>query len=103
MHLRFDIRASSLPEYVRERLLGLRDRRITRDGVIVIKAQSHRTQEKNRAEALQRLDDLLEKALFTEKKRTPTKPGRNARKKRTDQKTRRGKVKVLRGKIRSHE
>lgn len=103
VHLRFDIRASSLPEHVKERLLDLRDRRITRDGVVVIKAQSHRTQEKNRVEALQRLDELLEKALFTAKKRTPTKPGRNARKKRTDQKTQRGKVKVLRGKIRSEE
>ena len=73
------------------------------DGVVVIKAQSYRTQEKNRAEALQRLDGLLEKALFTAKKRTPTRPGKSARKKRTDQKTQRGKVKVLRGKIRSDE
>jgi ribosome-associated protein len=103
VHLRFDIRASSLPEHVKERLLELSDRRINRDGVVVIKAQSQRTQEKNRVEALQRLDELLEKALFTAKKRTPTKPGRNARKKRTDQKTQRGKVKVLRGKISSHE
>ncbi len=103
VHLRFDIRASSLPEAARERLLEHRDRRITRDGVVVIKAQRHRTQEKNRAEAIERLHELLETALFTEKKRTPTKPSRSARRKRADQKTQRGKVKVLRGKIRSAE
>jgi len=97
VHLRFDIRASSLPEPLKRRLLKIRDQRISADGVIVIKAQSHRSQERNRAEALQRLSELLEQASRERRKRVPTRPSRAAREKRLEAKKRRGALKQLRG------
>lgn len=96
IHLRFDIAASSLPEAVRQRLLQSRDQRITSEGVIVIKAQNHRTQEKNRADALQRLCAMIDKASRKPRKRIPTKPGRAAKQKRLDSKKKRGELKKLR-------
>jgi len=99
VHLRFDINASSLPDFVKERLLELRDHRITGEGVVVIKAQQHRTQGKNRAEALIRLRNLIESVLATPKKRKPTRPTRNAREKRLQRKINRGRIKSLRKKI----
>ena len=99
VHLRFDITASSLPDFVKERLLELRDHRITGEGVVVIKAQQHRTQGKNRGDALIRLRDLVEKVLSTPKKRKPTLPTRNAKEKRLQRKINRGKIKTLRKKI----
>ncbi len=99
IHLRFDIRASSLPEMVKQRLLQMHDRRISRDGIVVIKAQTHRSQEKNRDEALQRLQALVNQAAQTRKKRIPTRPGKAAKRRRVDSKTRRGKTKKLRGRV----
>lgn len=99
IHLRFDILASGLPEYYKVRLLAMRDSRITKDGVIVIKAQQHRTQEKNRDEALNRLVDIIRSATVVPKKRRPTRPGKNARKRRVDNKVKRGQIKALRKKI----
>lgn len=99
VHLRFDINASSLPDFVKERLLKLRDHRITGESVVVIKAQQHRTQGKNRAEALIRLQDLVRSVLSTPKKRKPTRPTRNAREKRLQSKINRGRIKTLRKKI----
>ena len=99
VHLRFDVSHSSLPDFYKQRLLALRDRRINSEGVIVIKAQSHRSQEKNRAEALQRLREMIIDAGRVVKKRRPTKPTRSSRQKRLDSKTRRGQTKALRGKI----
>lgn len=99
IHLRFDIRASSLPEFHKERLLALADSRITKDGIIVIKAQQFRTQEKNRDDALARLKELILAATVVHKKRRPTKPSKSARAKRVDSKTKRGAVKALRGKV----
>ena len=99
IHLRFDIRSSSLPEFYKDELLKLSDSRITKEGVIVIKAQTHRTQEKNRTEALSRLQQLVKSVGVFKKKRRPTKPSRNAKIKRVDSKTKRGKTKVLRGKV----
>jgi ribosome-associated protein len=100
IHLRFDIKASSLPETWKERLLALSDSRINKEGVLVIKAQQFRTQEKNRADALHRLQELIRSISKVNKTRRPTKPSRNARKKRTDSKTKRGMTKSLRGKVR---
>lgn len=97
IHLRFDILASTLPDELKSRLLGLRDRRVSSDGVIVIKAQRFRQQEKNREDALDRLDQLLDLAQSTRKARKPTRPGRAAIKRRLDGKTRRGELKRLRG------
>ena len=99
IHLRFDINASSLPEEYKEKLRLLPDRRINNDDVIILKAQRYRTQEKNRADALSRLQALIINAGYTAKKRTPTKPTRSSRKKRLEGKTRRGDLKTLRGKI----
>ncbi len=99
VHLRFDIKASSLPEFYKHRLLNLNDQRITRDGVIIIKAQTHRRQDQNRDEALQRLQALIQRVAHMQKKRVATRPTKNSRKKRLDQKTRRGKDKVLRGRV----
>ncbi len=99
IHLRFDIKASSLEDELKEKLLKLKDRRISGDGVIVIKAQRYRTQEKNREDALARLHDLILKASVKKKKRKPTKPSAEAKQKRLDSKTKRGKTKALRGKI----
>ena len=99
IHLRFDIAASSLPELYKERLQALRDKRISSEGVIVIKAQRFRTQEKNREDALSRLQALIRPVTVTAKKRRPTKPTRNAKRKRMDSKTKRGRLKSLRGKV----
>jgi len=99
IHLRFDIRASSLPAVYKERLLALRDQRISKDGVIVIKAQQYRTQEKNRDDALQRLAVLVGKAATVPRPRRPTKPSKAAKARRVDGKTQRGKLKSLRRKI----
>lgn len=98
IHLRFDIQASSLPDAVKQRLLATSDQRITADGVVVIKAQNHRTQEKNRSEALERLADLIKGALRVPRKRIPTRPGRAAKEKRMDTKKQRGSLKKLRSK-----
>jgi ribosome-associated protein len=96
VHLRFDIRRSSLPEDHKERLLALSDRRITRDGVLVIKAQSQRTQELNRAEAWGRLQELLDSVATPPRRRRPTKPTAASRRRRLEAKTLRGEVKQLR-------
>ena len=96
IHLRFDLHSASLPETVRQRLLQRGDSRITADGVVVIKAQNHRTQEKNRAEALERLRELILGATRVRRKRIPTRPGRAAREKRLDAKKKRGELKKLR-------
>ena len=103
IHLRFDIRGSSLPENIKSRLLELRDRRLTRDGVVVIKAQRYRDQEKNRSDALQRLQALIRNALHRPKHRVPTKPSPNARKRRMDNKSRRGRLKSTRGRVRDQD
>ncbi|MDX9787962.1 MAG: alternative ribosome rescue aminoacyl-tRNA hydrolase ArfB [Desulfobacterales bacterium] len=99
VHLRFDIRASSLPEFYKERLLKKNDHRITADGVIIIKAQQFRSQEKNREDALRRLQLMIRNAVVTPKARRPTRPTQSARQKRLDSKTKRGRVKQLRGKV----
>ncbi len=99
VHLRFDIAASSLPEFYTERLLQLRDKRISSDGIIVITAQRFRSQEKNRDDALNRLQALIQSAAVTQKARRPTKPTRSSQKKRMDNKTKRGQVKSLRGRV----
>ena len=96
LHLRFDIRASSLPDEVKERLLAMRDQRISSDGVLVIKAQRFRTQEKNRADAIERLRELVDRASRVPKQRRPTRPSRASQKKRVDDKTQRGRLKRLR-------
>lgn len=98
VHLRFDIPASSLPESVKQRLLSSRDRRISGDGVLVIKAQRFRSQEKNREDALARLQALVDASGTSRKARRPTQPGRAARARRMDTKTRRGQLKSLRRK-----
>ncbi len=99
VQLRFDIRASSLPQGYQQRLLRLRDRRISRDGVVVIKAQRFRTQEQNREDALLRLQRLVCGVMVDRKRRIPTKPTRASRQRRVDDKTQRGKLKKLRGKV----
>ncbi|OYY94607.1 MAG: aminoacyl-tRNA hydrolase [Hydrogenophilales bacterium 28-61-23] len=99
VHLRFNIANSSLPEAIRERLLKLNDQRISKDGVVVIKAQAFRSLEKNRAEALRRLEDLVASAAFVPKPRRPTKPSRGAVARRLDSKTRHSTLKAGRGKI----
>lgn len=99
VHLRFDIRASSLPEILKQRLLALSDQRITRDGVVVLKAQEARTRERNRQLALMRLAALIESVAETRKVRRPTQPGLGARKRRLEAKSRRGAIKALRGRI----
>lgn len=99
IHLRFDIPASSLPEELKQSLMAMGDHRISSDGIVVIKAQRYRSQEKNREDALNRLSDLITKAARKRKKRKPTRPGKAAREKRLDEKTRRGQTKALRGKV----
>jgi len=99
IHLRFDITASSLPDFYKDRLLVLKDKRITKDGIIIIKAQVHRTQEKNRYDAINRLQELIKSVAIVQKVRRATKPSRNAKRKRTDNKKQRGTVKSLRKKI----
>jgi ribosome-associated protein len=99
VHLRFDIEASSISDYYKKRLLKLADHRITKEGVIVIKAQEHRSREKNREEALNRLRELIKSVAVPPKRRRPTQPTRSSQKKRLDRKSRRGQLKALRGKI----
>ncbi|MDP2828808.1 MAG: alternative ribosome rescue aminoacyl-tRNA hydrolase ArfB [Sulfuricellaceae bacterium] len=99
VHLRFDVAASSLPEAIRERLLQLGDRRISKDGVVIIKAQEFRSLEKNRAEALRRLEELIASVAVLPKKRRPTKPTRSSVAKRLDSKTRHATLKAGRGKV----
>ena len=99
VHLRFDIYASSLPDDVKLRLSKIPDRRISKKGIIVIKAQRYRVLEKNREDALQRLLQLLQQALVAPKTRRKTKPSKTARRKRVDQKTRQGRLKALRGRV----
>lgn len=103
IHLRFDIIASSLPEFYKERLLALSDNRITKEGVVNIKSQESRSQEANKEEALERLKTLIQSVAVTEKKRRPTKPTKSARKKRMDSKTKRGKIKEMRGRVKGDE
>ena len=99
VHLRFDIRASSLPEPVRERLLSLRDHRITATGVIVIKAQTSRSQAQNRLEALARLQELVDRASATAVIRRPTRPTQGSRRRRQQAKTERSATKQMRAKV----
>ncbi|MBX2883952.1 MAG: aminoacyl-tRNA hydrolase [Granulosicoccus sp.] len=103
IHLRFDIANSSLPGFVKQRLLEGRDRRITRDGVFVLKAQQFRTQEKNREDALRRLIEFVVPALKRQVRRVPTRPTRSSKKRRLDSKTRRGKIKSLRRRVSSDQ
>jgi ribosome-associated protein len=100
VHLRFDIDASSLPWKYKEKLRALPDQRISKDGVIVIKAQRHRSQDKNRDDALLRLRELILQATATRKPRRATKPSRSSQRKRMDSKTRRGHTKSMRGRVR---
>ena len=99
IHLRFDINASSLPLFYKQRLLSLRDKRITKDGVIIIKAQTFRTQEKNREDAFERLIEIIKQVTVVNKVRRPTKPTRGSQKRRMDSKTKRSKTKALRGRV----
>ena len=99
IHLRFDINASSLPDFYKQELLKLNDQRISNDGIIVIKAQQFRSQEKNRDEALSRLKQLIKSAAVTRKKRKPTRPTLASKKRRIESKTKRGQLKGLRGKV----
>ena len=99
VHLRFDIQASSLPPFYKERLLALRDQRITSDGVIIIKAQQYRTQEQKRGDALERLKELILAAIKVEKARRPTKPTLGSKKRRLEGKSQRGSIKAGRGKV----
>ena len=99
IHLRFDIGASSLPDGIKERLLAQNDSRITRDGVVVIKAQAHRSQEQNRDDAMRRLQEMVEAVATPQRVRRPTRPTRSSQKKRLESKASRGQVKQLRGKV----
>ncbi|MAC48017.1 alternative ribosome rescue aminoacyl-tRNA hydrolase ArfB [Oceanospirillum beijerinckii] len=99
IHLRFDIPNSSLPEFYKQRLLELKDKRISKEGVLIIKAQQFRTQEQNRDDALERLKTLILAATVVQKTRHATKPTRGSQKRRMDSKTKRGQVKSMRGKV----
>jgi len=99
IHLRFDIKSSTLPDFYKQRLLALSDHRVTEEGVIIIKAQTHRTQEKNREEAFARLKALILDTVKIQKSRKPTRPTRNSQKRRVDSKKRNGNTKALRGKV----
>ena len=103
VHLRYDIAASSLPESVKTRLLGWRDQRISGDGVVVIKAQDHRSLERNRSDAVTRLRDLIEEAAHVPTVRRATKPTRGSQRRRVEGKVQRGQVKALRGKVGRHD
>ncbi len=103
VHLRFDIAASSLPEHYKERLLARKDKRITKEGIIVIKSQQHRSQELNRAEALERLVELIRSVNVTQKKRIPTRPTKGAVKRRLASKKKHSGKKQLRRKVRGEE
>ena len=99
IHLRFDILASSLPQRYKERLLELNDQRVTKEGVIIIKAQEHRSQEQNREEALQRLQELIRRAIVIPKPRKISQPTRSSQRKRLETKSKRSQIKALRGKV----
>jgi len=99
IHLRFDIEGSSLPAFYKERLLELKDKRITKDGIIVIKAQQHRSQEQNREEALERLVELIKSVNVTQKRRIATKPTKGSQKRRLTSKKQHAQKKKLRGKV----
>lgn len=99
IHLRFDIKASTLPEFYKERLLALNDHRLTKDGVIIIKSQEHRSQELNRQAALDRLVILIRSAIVIQKARRATKPSRSSQNKRMDKKTKHSNTKSMRGKV----
>lgn len=99
IHLRFDIMASSLPERYKERLLKLNDQRLTKEGVVVIKAQEHRSQEQNREEALQRLQELIKNAISVPKLRKTSQPTRSSQRKPLDSKTKRSQIKMMRVKV----
>lgn len=99
IHLRFDINASSLNDLQKQGLLESKDSRISKEGVLIIKAQQFRTQEKNKLDAFERLQQFIVEATYISKARRPSKPSKNARRKRTDQKTQRGMTKSLRGKV----
>jgi len=99
LHLRFDIAASSLPADIKERLLALRDQRISSDGIVIIKAQRHRSLERNREDGLVRLRELIAAAAFVPPPRRATKPSRSAQRKRVDSKVKRGQIKLLRSRV----
>ncbi len=99
IHLRFDIKGSNLPDFYKERLLALQDYRITKDGVIIIKSQEHRSQELNRQAALERLVMLIRQSTVVQKARRATKPSRSSQQKRMNKKTKHGQNKALRGKV----
>ncbi len=99
IHLRFDVAASSLPAAVKARLLASNDSRVTREGVVVIKAQQHRSQDMNRAEAVARLQAMVEAAAHVPKARRATRPTKASKKRRLDGKIRRGRIKALRGRV----
>ena len=99
IHLRFDIRGAAIPEYVKQKLLSGKDKRVTQDGILIIKAQSHRTQEMNKQDALERLSEILIEAGKLQKTRRPTKPTKSSQKKRVDSKVKSGKTKALRKKV----
>ena len=99
MHLRFDIRASSLPDAAKQRLLSHRDRRITSEGVVIIKAQRFRSLDKNRDDALARLQDIVDNAVATRPPRKATRPTKGSQRRRVDEKVRRGKIKAARRRL----
>jgi ribosome-associated protein len=99
VHARFDVNASSLPSHIKERLLAMRDSRITEDGVVVLKAQQSRSLEANKEDALRRLQELVDQAAIVQAVRRPTKPTRGSQRRRLDSKTRSGHIKALRGKV----
>jgi len=99
VHLRFDILRSTLPPFYKERLMQLSDQRISKEGIIIIKAQSFRTLELNKEDALERLKELILEAVKQQKARRATRPTRSSQRKRVDKKTRKGKTKALRGKV----
>lgn len=99
IHLRFDIAASSLPDEIKGKLLALRDQRISSDGIVVIKAQKHRSLERNREDGLVRLRELIAAAAFVPIVRRPTKPSRSSQRKRVESKVKRGQVKLQRGRV----
>jgi ribosome-associated protein len=103
IHLRFDIDASSLPEFYKEKLLECKDKRITKDGIVVIKSQQHRSQEQNRDEALERLVELIKSVNVVQKKRVPTKPTKGSVGRRLDSKKKQSSKKKLRGRVQKEE
>lgn len=99
IHLRFNIMQSSLPDFYKQRLMASNDKRITKDGILIIKAQTFRTQEKNKQDAIARFQELVQSVSVIRKNRKETRPTRSSQQKRMDKKTQRGKVKALRGKV----